>query len=538
MLTFTMLQNFPLGEIFGHYLDLMWHLERVRNGSVIALIVAGTGTVGLRDSVILLRNLGSLFAQHLQPLSHWCWIFIKGGKTLFESTVIGSQNIIKGIASISLSTIPHIPSNLESIDHWKFCQEVDVIGDFCDSFDGARSLDKIESRNQIKSSVLDNVPVIITAGNRLPYLHHTLKTLMKTPGFRKNKVEVFLGDTSNHVIEMLKLLNINYTPITVYGTGNAKLFQYYRSVFSIIVQKYNTATAVIFMDEDVEVAPDFFSFMDQMIPFLLTDDSLFCVNGHGFHIERHFKGLIDLVERIRTPVAWGYALTIDFISNILSRWPRGGDHPFLYDVWMLDEISDGRECISPEVSRAKHFGVGINSDAIDLEERFMPLQLPEPFNIRISNLDEITKESWQEKTLRDLTSAKVIDKNPCYIDINSDLIDGNYVLYYLLETAEDETYSISNYHIIGECLGFWAKSDFGFHDMVTRLRFSPGTLLFIVGVPTSPYTQYLNLNLTTLWDFNSLSELERIKTMKRIFSSRYNTINGIEKKLSQAIFHL
>ena len=491
-------------------------------------MIAGSGAAGLRDAVLLLCELGSLTAQHLQPSSHWVWVFVKGGRTIVESVVIGSVSPVRTMAQFSFAPFDqHYYGNPLEQKRWELCQQADGLGNFCDE----RNLDTVRPRAfpLPDTEILDNVPVIVTGGFRLPYLSVTIRSLLTSPGVRKQNIEVFLGDTSDSVVKFLELLDVKYTKIPVSGQGNSKLFQYYRSVYAAVAQKYNSSTAVIFLDEDVEVSPDFFSLMSQMIPYLLKDESLYCVSGHSSAQGSFLEGKLDMVKRVATPVIWGYALTIKFIKETLAHWPTDRKFAVIYDHWMFNEVADYRECIVPEVSRTKHFGAGLNTLGTDLENFFLSMDLPQQYGVKIKNLKDIPFKSWVRYTRSEIEKSKVIYGDPCNKSTLRDLEPGSYVFPYTLEIAPDGTYDIENYFLIGECLDFWAQSDQGWHAGVTEIRLKNNVLVFFIAVPFSPFHKYAKIDHNKIFNVKKNRAMSR-QVLNKITASRYKVFNDIARK--------
>ena len=509
----------------------MWHLEKIRTGSLVTFLVAGSGAVGLRDATPLLKSFGSSMVEDLLPLSHWIWIFIKGGRTVFESAVVGSGTPISGHLELSTisSKVNSFSSNLRK-KHWELCQNVDVLGNFCDAKSGYDELIRLRGSLSHSSSVLDSIPVIIVGGSRVAYLYHSLKSVLESPGVKKDNIEVMLGDTTEDVVMLLQLLNIKYTKLQTRGEGNSKLFQLYRSVFETVAVKYSDSPAAIFMDEDVEVAPDFFSLMDQLVPLLFEDASLFCVSGHAFATGAKFNGKLDMVKRLSTPPQWGYALKREFILEALSKWSLSEKNSIIYDFWLLLEVAEERECVVPEVSRTRHFGTGQNDKAEHLEKIFLNVQLPQKHGIRIRNLKDLRRRTWTNITLQNLQTAKVLHGNPCDIDISTELVEGNYVFYYLLQYNQEDTLELASYFSVGECFGFWALADFGWHEMVTKLRLKGSVVLYVVGVPASPYTKYLKVNPGNVFNAKNLTRDEQRKVNAKSNAFQTNIIRGLEMK--------
>jgi len=525
---------FRVGEIYAFHLDFMWHMSKVQNGSLVVLVVSGSGTVGMRNSTLMMQALGSAFADHLLPDSHWIWIFTKGGKTLYESVVVGSFSQLMSSSVFSLSTDREkfIKDGIER-KRWEMCHETDVLGTFCDK-KHLEIIHKIPDKLNSMENILEDIPIILVAGTRLHYLHESISSLFNSPGFIKDNLHVFLGDTNNLVVEYLTLINVKYTKLRVHGKENFKLFQFYRSVYQNVADVYHNSKAAIFLDEDVLVAKDYFSLMNQLIPLLFNDDSIYCVTGHGSNLGEHLLGRENLVKRISVPVMWGYALSLEFIKEVLSKWSMSTDYSSMYDIWMYYEVVEYRECVTPEVSRTRHFGSGTNSQGLDMERTFMTNKFPTTHGIEITNLEEIPIENWKKHTIEALQTYPILYDNPCQEGLLDNLPNESYIFPFKMEILDDETVSLENQYLMGECLGFWGKSDGGWHGIIKELRFTSGHLIYAIGIPASPYSKYLNIEYENVWQFDHLSDQDKRKTMDIIAEKQNVVIKEIEHKYQKS----
>lgn len=110
--------------------------------------------------------------------------------------------------------------------------------------------------------------------------------------------------------------------------------------------------AVIFVEEDMEVAPDFFSYFGAMMPLLQQDKDLFCVsawndNGYG-------KMVLEPRRAYRTDFfpGLGWMVAKSFWGEIRDRWAVA-----YWDEFMRRrDVRRERKCIRPDVSRSYTFG--------------------------------------------------------------------------------------------------------------------------------------------------------------------------------------
>ncbi|KAF2359646.1 Glycosyl transferase family 13, partial [Trinorchestia longiramus] len=506
----TFQKLFPLGNFFGYFMDLEWHVGRLQEGSIVVFAVSGSGMIGLRDAAATLSRQGSLLANHIPAAAHWIWVFIKGGRTIVESAMLGSQLPVETEAPVILR--PHTTKSFGSSldkERWQFCQTQGALGSYCDEQHPAPA--RPTALPLPNTDELNSIPVLITGGTRIAYLYFTLSALFNAPGLRKHNLRVFICDTNESVLKLLNLMDIQYVRTKVHGTGNSKLFQYYRAAYQYVAENYPNAPAAIFMDEDVQVSPDFFSLMAQMIPLLRVDPSIYCVTATAAGSSLAFPGEKDKVKRVASQVLWGYALTLDFIREALSRWPTSQSYNVIYDLWMYDNVVGNRECVTPEVPRTRHYGAGNNTFGFHLERFFLRTTLLNESGVRITNLNDILLENWTENTLSALKKATILEGNPCTKGFFHNRPNGTYVFFYHLEVNENNEYTLDNYFAIGECHDFWAQSDQGWHDIVTALRPRPGLQLYLVGSPVSPYVHYIGRPHTP-WAMKKLSQAEQLET--------------------------
>ncbi|MPC30931.1 Protein O-linked-mannose beta-1,2-N-acetylglucosaminyltransferase 1 [Portunus trituberculatus] len=480
------------------------------------MAVSVDGLVGLRQAAHLLARLGSLLAPHLPPQACWTWVFVKGGRTISETAITASHGTHRSHLHLPLSDIllpaPHMypvsNATLEEI-RWQYCSHRGVMGGLCDEH-SPDPLPPPPTSRVTRQAALAGVPVVVTAGTRHQYLYHTLTTVLTADGIEPRNLLVVLGDALQSASQLLLLLNVPHVTLPVEAGTNSKLFLFYRDVFQLLADRYPDASYAIVLDEDVEFSSDFFSFMSQTLPLLKADPTLCCVNGHA---AEGFLGLAHDNTRVfrgSVQVEWGYGITLDFVREALSVWETSGQNTLLYDFWLYMNVQKGRECIYPEVSRTRHFGMGVNTNSYLKEAGplFMPLVREAP--VTLHNVHRLQLDMWRTDLAHNITTAKVLQGNPCHSSFlpfpPSSL---SYVLYYKLDKAEccnnmPEPYQYGN---TAKCLGLWWLSEQGHHRGVTIARFTWNSTVYLVGCP---YSQYCHLRpaAVPLWDVDALTEEE------------------------------
>lgn len=341
-----------------------------------------------------------------------------------------------------------------------------------------------------RQAALTHVPVIVTAGARHQYLYHTLTTLLAAPGALRHNVLVVLGDTPPPTVSLLRLLGLNFTSVAVSGQHNDKLFRYYRAVFRLLERSFPDAPAAILLDEDVEVSPDFFSFFSQTLWLLHADPSLYCINAYS---ATGFRGIAHdqhTLQRATVQVEWGFAVTLDFIREVNAKWPDEArqNETLFYDAWLLLHGARGRECIFPEVSRSKHFGVGVNSEAWSTEMYFLSKPLLGRAQVPLRDVADMAWEPWQRRFTASLRSAIPLTGNPCGKDFVPRVsTPTTFVFFYKLGRKRDGQPEYHNFYFAAKCLNAWGVSNQGLHQGVLTVRLSLLATLYLVGAPYSRY---------------------------------------------------
>jgi alpha-1,3-mannosyl-glycoprotein beta-1,2-N-acetylglucosaminyltransferase len=104
---------------------------------------------------------------------------------------------------------------------------------------------------------------------------------------------------------------------------------------------------VILLEEDIKVAPDFFSYMKALSPLFDLDPDLYCVSGWNDNGKATLVTDESALYRSDFFPGLGWMMSRKLWSELRPVWPKG-----FWDDWMRQPIQrKGRSCIRPEVSR-------------------------------------------------------------------------------------------------------------------------------------------------------------------------------------------
>ncbi|KNC50219.1 alpha-1,3-mannosyl-glycoprotein 2-beta-N-acetylglucosaminyltransferase [Thecamonas trahens ATCC 50062] len=112
-------------------------------------------------------------------------------------------------------------------------------------------------------------------------------------------------------------------------------------------------TQVVLIEEDLEVAPDFFEYMAAALPVLRADPSLYCVSAYNDNGKPNVVADPRAVERTDMFPGLGWMLTRELWAELgRANWAKG-----YWDDWLREPAQrKKRSCIRPQVSRTKTFG--------------------------------------------------------------------------------------------------------------------------------------------------------------------------------------
>merc|ERR1711972_330880 len=109
---------------------------------------------------------------------------------------------------------------------------------------------------------------------------------------------------------------------------------------------------LIVLEEDLEIAPDFFSYFAATLPLLKGDPSLFCVSAWNDNGRSELASDTQAIFRTDFFPGLGWLLLRELWVEIRNRWPDA----FWDDFIRRKDVRKDRHCIRPEVSRTHTFG--------------------------------------------------------------------------------------------------------------------------------------------------------------------------------------
>lgn len=188
--------------------------------------------------------------------------------------------------------------------------------------------------------------------------------------------------------------------------GYYKITRHYRWALNQVFNVFAYSTVVI-VEDDLEVAPDFFEYFHALYPILRSDPTLWCIsawndNGRDGLVD---PGKADLLYRTDFFPGLGWMLLKEVWAELEPKWPKA-----FWDDWMRQpEQRKDRSCIRPEISRTITFGrKGVSlGQFFDQYLRYIKLNTEfVPFtNLALSYL---VKEKYDETFEKEVYSAPLV----------------------------------------------------------------------------------------------------------------------------------
>ncbi|XP_073646424.1 protein O-linked-mannose beta-1,2-N-acetylglucosaminyltransferase 1 isoform X4 [Tursiops truncatus] len=496
-------------------------LNMVAPGRVLICTVKDEGSFHLKDTAkALLRSLGSQAGPALGWRDTWAFVGRKGGaRTVGHppcSPVLGEKHSKSPALSswgdpVLLKTDVPLSSAEEAECHWadtelnrrrhRFCSKVEGYGSVCSCKDPT----PIEfSPDPLPDNKVFNVPVAVIAGNRPNYLYRMLRSLLSAQGVSPQMITVFIDgyyEEPMDVVALFGLRGIQHTPISI---KNARVSQHYKASLTATFNLFPEAKFAVVLEEDLDIAVDFFSFLSQSIHLLEEDDSLYCISAWNDQGYEHTAEDPALLYRVETMPGLGWVLRKSLYKEELEpKWPtpeKSLPCPQLWDwdMWMrMPEQRRGRECIIPDISRSYHFGiVGLNMNGYFHEAYFKKHKFNTVPGVQLRNVDSLKKEAYEVEVHRLLSEAEVLDhsKNPCEDSFLPDTEGHTYVAFIRMEKDDDFT----TWTQLAKCLHIWDLDVRGNHRGLWRL-FRKRNHFLVVGVPASPYSMKKPPSITPIF---------------------------------------
>ncbi|MCO5574475.1 hypothetical protein L7F22_028260 [Adiantum nelumboides] len=257
--------------------------------------------------------------------------------------------------------------------------------------------------------------VVIMACNRPDYLERTIKSVLQYYDAVASKFHLFISQDGNNADVRSKALSfsqfrymqhLDVEPVRVERPGEMfayyKIASHYRWALSHLFDELKFKRVII-LEDDMEIAPDFFEYFEATGKLLENDRSLMAVSSWNDNGQRQFVQDPEALHRSDFFPGLGWMLTRDIWQELSPKWPRA-----YWDDWLrLNETRKGRQFIRPEICRTYNFGEHGSSMGQFFRQYLEPIKLNDvPVKWRTMDLSYLSEKSYNG-LLYDLVSKAV-----------------------------------------------------------------------------------------------------------------------------------
>lgn len=206
--------------------------------------------------------------------------------------------------------------------------------------------------------------VVVMACNRADYLERTIKSILTYQSSVASKFPLFISQDGSDTTVKNKALSydrltymqhLDYDPIHTDRPGELtayyKIARHYKWALDELFYKHNFSKVVI-LEDDMEIAPDFFEYFEAAAHLLDKDRSIMAVSSWNDNGQKQFVHDPNALYRSDFFPGLGWMLSKTTWDELSPKWPKA-----YWDDWLrLKENHKGRQFVRPEICRTYNFG--------------------------------------------------------------------------------------------------------------------------------------------------------------------------------------
>ncbi|KAF8020853.1 hypothetical protein BT93_G1305 [Corymbia citriodora subsp. variegata] len=206
--------------------------------------------------------------------------------------------------------------------------------------------------------------VVIMACNRADYLERTIKSILKYQNAVASKYPLFVSqDGSDPQVrekalsydQLTHMQHLDSKPVQTERPGELiayyKIARHYKWALDKLFHEYKFSRVII-LEDDMEIAPDFFDYFEAAAALMEKDKTIMAVSSWNDNGQKQFVHDPEILYRSDFFPGLGWMLTKSTWNELSPKWPKA-----YWDDWLrLQENHKGRQFIRPEVCRTYNFG--------------------------------------------------------------------------------------------------------------------------------------------------------------------------------------
>ncbi|CAN6251603.1 unnamed protein product [Urochloa humidicola] len=246
-----------------------------------------------------------------------------------------------------------------------------------------QDLEKRSVQKLLNKNVDPVAAVVIMACNRPDYLERTVESILKYQTSVASKFPLFISqDGTNGAVKKKSLdykqitymQHVDLEPVRTERPGELtayyKIAKHYKWALDELFIKHNFARVII-LEDDMEIAPDFFDYFEAAAKLLDNDKTIMAVSSWNDNGQKQFVNDPKALYRSDFFPGLGWMLTKSTWIELSPKWPKA-----YWDDWVrLKEVHGNRQFIRPEICRTYNFGKHGSSLGQFFEQYLEPIKL-------------------------------------------------------------------------------------------------------------------------------------------------------------------
>uniref|UniRef100_A0ACD6A0B8 Uncharacterized protein n=1 Tax=Avena sativa TaxID=4498 RepID=A0ACD6A0B8_AVESA len=246
-----------------------------------------------------------------------------------------------------------------------------------------QDLEKRSVQTLVNKNVVPVAAVVIMACNRPDYLQRTVESILKYQKTVASKFPLFIsqdgtnGEVKNKALSYSQITfmqHVDLEPVRTERPGELtayyKIAKHYKWALDALFIKHNF-DRVIILEDDMEIAPDFFEYFEAAAKLLDNDKTIMAVSSWNDNGQKQFVYDPKALYRSDFFPGLGWMLIKPTWMELSPKWPKA-----YWDDWVrLKEVHRDRQFIRPEVCRTYNFGEHGSSMGQFFEKYLEPIKL-------------------------------------------------------------------------------------------------------------------------------------------------------------------
>ncbi|CAI5970510.1 unnamed protein product [Closterium sp. NIES-64] len=306
---------------------------------------------------------------------------------------------------------------------------------------GAGRAGRMRGGGEAKDAV---AAVVIMACNRVDYLDRTIQSVLLHHKGADSKFPLFISqdgtnpgvkETAKQAHQFTYLQHIETAPPRMNNPGENiayyRIAEHYKFALTELFDR-RQFPRVIILEDDMELAPDFFDYFEAASNLLDVDESILAVSSWNDNGQKQFVHDSHQLYRSDFFPGLGWMLRRELWAELKPKWARA-----YWDDWLrLPEQRKGRQTIRPEVCRTYNFGEHGSSMGQYFNQYLAPIRLnTEPINWAHKDLSYLLDVSYPSYMLSQLRSARLIP----LAAVNTEVVTPSELGYDVMVEYRDES---------------------------------------------------------------------------------------------------